>query len=119
LLEAEIQQRIRIALNKIGRPTRVWRNNVGEYKKGKSYIKYGLCVGSADLVGIEKTIITPEMVGLTFGRFLAVEVKTPEGRLSDEQKAWLQTVRNYGGAAVVFRSAEDAFEYLRRLGEDV
>jgi hypothetical protein len=115
LKESEIQQRIRIVLNKAGALTRVWRNNVGQYKKGNAYIKYGLCVGSADLVGVEKVVITPEMVGQTIGRFLAVEVKTPSGRLSPEQKAWLETIRSYGGRAVVFRSKDDAVTFLEEI----
>lgn len=119
MLETEIQQRIRVVLNKSGSGSRVWRNNVGKYKKDDRWITYGLCVGSADLVGVEQVVVTPEMVGKTFGRFLAVEVKTPEGRLSKEQKAWLKTVQDFGGRAVVFRSDDDARDFVRRNDEDV
>lgn len=114
--ETEIQQRIRGVLNNRTSPCRLFRNNVGSYqdpKNPKRWIDYGLCVGSADLIGIEKRIVTPEMVGQAVGIFLAVEVKTPKGRLSDEQKAWLGMVRAFGGEAHVMRSVEEAESYLK------
>lgn len=115
--ESRIQAQIRAVLSSREAKSRVWRNNVGgaELKDG-SYIKYGLGVGSADLIGIFKRIITPDMVGSLFGQFVAVEVKTPIGRLSKEQKAWLKAVQSMGGVAEVCRSAEDAKNLLERLG---
>lgn len=73
---------------------RVWRNNVGvDTMRG---IRYGLGVGSPDLVGI------------AWGRFVGLEVKTPTGRVSKEQTMWLDMVRRFGGVAGVARSVEDA-----------
>ncbi len=114
--ESRIQAQIRAVLSSREAKSRVWRNSVGGAKLADgSYIKYGLGVGSADLIGIFKRIITPEMVGEEFGQFVAVEVKTAIGRLSDEQKAWLKTVKAFGGIAEVCRSAEDAKILLERL----
>jgi len=42
------------------------------------------------------------------GRFVALEVKTVSGSLSEEQVRWLRLVRGLGGYAVVVRSIEDA-----------
>lgn len=98
--------RIMAVLNHREAPTRVWRNNVGCLPDRRGIpIRYGLAPGSADLVGIVKGT----------GQFLAVEVKTPVGRLSDEQKAWLETVKQLGGLAFVWRSAEEAEEFVRRI----
>ena len=66
--------------------------------RGGRMVTYGLCVGSADLVGLV----------LPFGRFLAIEVKTDQGRATPEQEQWIAIVRNFGGAAGVARSVEDA-----------
>lgn len=114
--ETEIQQRIRGVLNHRESPIRMFRNNVGSYQDPKNprrWIDYGLAVGSADLIGIEKRIITADMVGQTLGLFTAVEVKTPKGRLSDEQKAWLSMIQSFGGQAIVMRSVEEAENYLK------
>lgn len=115
--ETAIQQRIRGILNNRLAPTRLWRNNVGSWKDEKTgrWVEYGLAVGSADLVGIERRLITPAMVGSTVGVFLAVEVKTPIGRLSKEQKAWLGAVRSLGGNDQVMRSEDDATRFLESL----
>ena len=61
----------------------------------------GLCVGSSDIIGI-----TPD------GRFLAVEVKTKTGRVSDEQQRFIDAVRRKGGVAGVARSVEEALQIL-------
>lgn len=114
--ESEIQAHIRGTMNHRDAPTRLWRNNVGclETKDGR-WVDFGLSVGSADLIGIERRLITDEMVGQTVGVFLAVEVKTAVGKLSKEQVAWLAAVRAFGGEAHVMRNVDDAVQYLRSL----
>lgn len=93
-------------LCKAGSPCRLWRNNSGCLPDGKGgFVRYGLGIGSADLVGL--------IVGV--GRLLAVEIKTPTGRMSEEQLAWHTTVRGYGGIAVVIRTVEEAEDLLRRI----
>jgi hypothetical protein len=73
----------------------MWRNNVGVATKPR-FVKYGLFVGSADLVGV------------ACGMFIAFEVKAPKGRVSPEQVAWLAEVRMFGGVAGVVRGVEEA-----------
>ncbi len=115
--ESRIQAQIRAVLSGREAKSRIWRNSVGGAKlEDGSYITYGLGKGSADLIGIYKVLITPDMVGQEIGRFLAVEVKTPIGRLSPEQKAWLKAVQSYGGIAEVCRSETEAQALLKRLG---
>jgi len=104
--EAVLQGHIRAVLCKAGSPVRLWRNNVGSWKDDAGvWVSYGLGKGSADLVGL--------IVGT--GRFLGVEIKTPTGRQSDEQKAWAATIRSYGGVAIVLRSVEEAEAFLRSI----
>jgi hypothetical protein len=63
---------------------RVFRNNVGEYKVGDRYIRYGLCPGSSDIIGWTPVKITPEMVGTTLPVFTAT---TPRYVLGKRVKA--------------------------------
>ncbi len=54
-----------------------------------------------------------DLIGWTEGgRFVAVEVKGPRGRVTAEQAAFLDLVRRSGGLAGVARSVEDAWAIL-------
>ncbi len=98
--ESDIQRLIMLALSEAG--CVIWRNNVGVLKNSAGIpIKFGLCVGSSDLIGI-----TPA------GRFLAVEIKTPTGRVRPEQLKFIEAVRKHGGVAGIARSPEDALALL-------
>jgi hypothetical protein len=105
--EAAIQQDIRLALGQCP-GIKTFRNNVGAIKdRNNRLVRYGLVVGSGDLIGWQSVVITEAMVGQRFARFLSVEVKTPTGRLSPEQETWRQAVLKAGGIAVVARSVDD------------
>ena len=105
--EAAIQQDIRLALGQTP-GLRVFRNNVGAIKdRNNRLVRYGLVVGSGDLIGWQSVVITPAMVGQRFARFVSIEVKTPTGRLSPEQETWQAAVQKAGGIAVVARSVDD------------
>lgn len=68
----------------------------------------GLPPGFSDTFGLVPLVITADMVGQTIGQFLAGEIKTPEGRLSDKQAAFIKAIQNNGGRADVWRSVDDA-----------
>jgi hypothetical protein len=109
--EQAIQQRIRLACSR-GR-VRLWRNNTGALRDERGQlVRYGLCPGSADLIGFRSVTITPDMVGQTVAVFAAVEVKTDRGRPTPEQTAFLQRVATAGGLAGIARSVEDAHQIL-------
>ena len=94
--EANIQALILMALSEAG--CLVWRQDTGAYKAPDGrLIRYGLCKGSSDVIGLAKD-----------GRFLAVEVKTTTGRVRPEQVAFIDAVRRAGGRAGVARSVADA-----------
>lgn len=105
--EQAIQQRIRLALSR--GPVRLWRNNVGRLldQQGRM-VTFGLCPGSADLIGYTTVTVGPEMVGQRVAVFTAVEVKAPKGRATAEQLAFLEHIRAAGGKAGIARSVEEA-----------
>lgn len=100
--EAELQAAVRLALGSRDDVV-MWRNNVGvanHFAPGATrpqVVRYGLAPGSADLVGIARG-----------GRFVALELKGPDGRTTSEQQAWLALVERMGGIARVVRSVDEA-----------
>ena len=97
--ESNIQQLVRMELSKQG--AIVWSNNTGVLKDDQGRpVRYGLCNGSADLIGIYK------------GQFLAIEVKTAKGKPRENQLNFLKVVRDNGGIAGIARSTEDVKKIL-------
>lgn len=108
------------------RDTRIFRNNIGLawfgtvlsnednilVMKNPRRVTYGLETGTSDCVGWHTVAVTPEMVGKQVAVFLAVEVKTGTGRVTEEQKNFVATVRRMGGIAGVARSEEGALEIV-------
>lgn len=113
--EQKIQQEIRIACSK--GDTRLFRNNTGTLRDQHGRpVQFGLCKGSADLIGYRSITITPEMVGQQVAVFLSIEVKTATGRVRPEQQQWLDAVQAAGGIAGVARSVEDALRIVTAHG---
>lgn len=46
------------------------------------------------------------------GRFLAIEVKSEKGKLTPEQRTFLERVHELGGVAMVARSVDDVMQKL-------
>ena len=113
--EQTIQQHIRLACSKGN--CRLFRNNTGTLRDQHGRpVQFGLCKGSADLIGWRTVTVTPEMVGQIVAIFTSIEVKTPTGRIRPEQKTWLAAVQAAGGIAAVARSVADC-ERLGLTGE--
>lgn len=113
-----------MAASKLG--GRLFRTNAGMAWAGKSRRLpdgsvvipharpfHGVPEGHPDTVGFVPVTITPDMVGQTFARVMYVEVKTEKGRVSDEQRAFIDMVRRMGGLAGVARSDEDVARIVR------
>lgn len=114
--ETKLQRRIMAALSSAGHT--VFRNETGRFWTGRiihkegqtvtlsgaAMIPVGLAVGSSDLVGLQ----------VETGRFFAIEVKTPTGRVSKEQHKFIEVIKARGGIAGVARSVEDALQLLTR-----
>jgi hypothetical protein len=94
--EANVMNDALLALSAAG--CLAWRNNTGQLPDANGRpIKFGLCVGSSDIIGV-----APD------GRFLAVECKTAIGQPTDAQVRFIDAVRAKGGRAGIARSADDA-----------
>ena len=114
--EQSIQQHIRLTCSNGN--TCLFRNNTGTLKDANGRpVQFGLCKGSADLIGWKRVTVTEEMVGSTVAVFLSIEVKTPTGRLRPEQQQWLDAVQTAGGIAGVARSVSDAEALLRDVAQ--
>ena len=115
--EQTIQQHIRLACSRGS--CRLFRNNVGTLRdiNGRP-VQFGLCTGSADLIGWTSRTITPEMVGSTVAVFTSIEVKTPTGRVRPEQQAWMDAVAAAGGIAGIARSVGEAMDLLSITTEE-
>lgn len=127
--ETNIQNQIRLAVARAGATT--FRNSVGQGWTGKTadqgpgYITLasprpliaGLCVGSSDVIGWKSVVVTPEwaekMIGQTVAVFVALEIKTPVGRASDEQRRFVAAVQKAGGIAGFPTSPEEALDLLK------
>ena len=109
--EHEIQQRIRLACGR--GPVRLWRNNTGALvdQQGR-FVRFGLCKGSSDLIGLRQLRIEEQHLGLELGVFCALEIKAAGGRPTAEQRQFLEVIRNRGGLAGVARSVEEARQIL-------
>ena len=99
--ERDIQAEMREALGM--EPGLVlFRNSVGVAREfdpkthTQRVIRYGLAVGSADLVG------------LLDGRFVGLEVKQPGEQPTADQVRWARLIRNHGGFVATVRSVSDA-----------
>ena len=93
-------------------PARLWRNNTGALKDATGrLVRYGLCPGSSDLIGLRTRIITEADLGHRFAQFVAIEVKD-QGRLTAQQQAFITMVQQAGGMAGVARSVDDARRIL-------
>lgn len=117
--ERRIQSEVLLAAADAG--LTLWRNNTGQAWAGEAErlpdgsvlirdprpLHAGLCKGSSDLIGLRRVTITPEMVGETLAQFVALEVKSPRGRLTQEQSRFIGFVDQAGGLARVVRCAGD------------
>ena len=68
--------------------------------------------GMSDLTGWRSVTITPDMVGQRVAIYTAVEVKTPKGKISPDQKRFTKNVNDAGGIGIVIRSEDDDPELL-------
>ena len=106
--ERDIQAAILLELSR--GPTRLLRVNAGVAWQGR------VLQHNRDLLVLENPralrLAAPgvsDLIGWTEGgRFVAVEVKGPRGRITDEQAAFIELVRRSGGLAGVARSVDDA-----------
>lgn len=123
-VEGDLLKKIMMAVSEKG--DRLFRNNVGEgwvcskrdmifHKDGTitmlkpRRLTAGLCVGSSDLIGWKKILITPDLIGRPVAQFMAVEAKTKGVAVTPQQKNFIHQVNNNGGYGIVARSEEEIY----------
>ena len=103
--EHKIQKQIRISLSD---RCILFRGNGGKgYTKDGRYFDTGVPKGFSDLFGFRKSD----------GKAVFIEVKTPAGKPSEQQKKFLASMQNAGAIAGICRSVEEA-EKLIQGGEN-
>jgi hypothetical protein len=96
--EHKIQNEIRLAL---ADTCIIFRMNVGTgYTQDGRYFTTGVPKGFSDLFGFRKSD----------GKAVFIEVKTPTGRPTDQQKHFLEAMQKSGAIAGICRNAEDAIK---------
>lgn len=117
--EAKRQQQILLASD--DHEMTLWRNNVGlgwcgnleSNDRGRVVltsaraVRFGLCKGSSDLIGLTRVTITPDMVGKRLAVFTTPEAKTPHNRMTKEQQKFNNFVAMNGGIAGAVREPDD------------
>lgn len=103
MTEGQLQDEIRLALNH--ERGCWWRNNIGTaILPNGARVKFGIGnPGGADLIG------------LYGGLFVALEIKTPTGRATSDQRLFRDLVERKGGVYRIVRSPDQAHELLAEL----
>lgn len=115
--EKAIQNQVLLEASRLG--ARVFRNNVGSawmgdavrHADGTVVIKHARRVvfgipgeGGADLLGWYPYVVKPQDVGRQVALFTALEIKKIDGRVTPEQRQFLEIVAAAGGIAGVVRN---------------
>ena len=111
-LERDIQSAILLALSR--GPTRLLRVNAGVAWQGTviERTQHRLVLARPYAIRLAAPGVS-DLIGWTEGgRFVAVEVKGPRGRVTDEQAAFLELVSRSGGLAGVARSIDGAMAII-------
>lgn len=96
-------KRVLVSLSSLPR-TRVWSNPTGTARSfdGKRVIRYGL-IGSADVIGLSN------------GRFIAIEIKVGKDYQKEAQKNFQNMIESCGGLYFIVKSEKDIEEIKRVL----
>jgi len=115
-IEAEISDEVREAIASPDSAT--WRNNVGQLTDlYGNRVVYGLCVGSADLIRLQRVVLECPCCKTELppiGRLVAIETKTKTKKETPFQEHFRGLVNSLGGVAGVARSAPDALALVER-----
>lgn len=85
-----------------------YRNNTGTaFTRSGAMIRFGL-IGSGDIMGCVRRVITPDMVGREYGQAFAVETKSRRGTQRITQQHFESAWTLAGGLYVLARTPETA-----------
>jgi len=109
--EARLQQVIVAWCRNRGlRPIHVANEHVRNAREAACAIREGMEPGVSDLLIFERC------PGAPAARGIALELKTPRGRVSQAQAAWQDRMRRQGWVCAVIRSKQEAVDLLTGLG---
>lgn len=98
--EADVQNLIRLALNPYAI---MFRTNVGKVKTADGrWFDTGLPKGFTDLCGFRKSD----------GKMIFLEIKNAKGKLREDQKKFLETMKQYDVIAGVARTPDEAIKIV-------
>lgn len=132
--ESKIMKEVRLALQPHGRYTRVnvgtgWTGNKvrrianpgtvfverGDVViKGARPFSTGVPAGTADIIGVTRVVITPDMVGQVIGVATAIETKSARGKQRDAQKVFQRVLESQGGIYGIARGPADVEVILKQ-----
>ena len=102
MTESQLTAAILDALSRSGRGL-FWRHNTGKLQDARGrWVSYGLGIGGPDIVGM----LLPD------GRFVGLEIKSEDGRVSPEQHAWHNVARKHGALIAVVRTVKEALDVV-------
>jgi len=135
--ESNRTKRIMLGVNKL---CKLFRNNTGRAYQGSGkpirvqkptkmlmvpgdvllkcarIIDFGLMKGSGDTIGITTKIVDDAFIekyrDKPIGILTTIEVKTPTGKLSPEQKHWIKRIKELGGLAGMATDVEGALKII-------
>lgn len=82
-------------------PETIIKKSVRLYLHYKGWFSFPILQGLGAYKGI------PDLIAVKNGQVLFIEVKRPDGRLSDYQKRFKENIENAGCKYIVARSAEE------------
>lgn len=110
--EADIQRAILEYLRLLG--VFCWRVNSGaitaQHNGKRRFLRFNGAAGCSDLVGLLPAHCSRP------GVFLALEVKRPGRKPTEQQAAFLDAIRAAGGVAAVVSSLDDVVQLMRQVG---
>ena len=85
-----------------------WRQNQAAVPlAGGGFRKFNGLRGVSDILGILPQTVSVDGKQETFGNFLAIEVKQPGKKPTDEQEAFLKRVNELGGVGICVRALDE------------
>ena len=91
-----------------------FRTNAGKFYSGKrvysTEFMQDVLIDLRPVIGLPKGFSDTLFVGQ--GKVAFIEIKTPTGRVAEEQEHFLRTMRDYGHIADIVRSTDEAIRLV-------
>lgn len=98
---------------RVSKPTKIMMMPGDVLLRSARPLVAGLTNGGGDLIGWKSEIITPEMIGEKFARFVSVEVKYGSGTPKPNQINFANQINQAGGIAGIVWNEEQAISLVK------